>query len=206
MDLSVEQLVDCDGTFEESSKHADCGVFGGWPYLAYQYIMREGGIDPEEAYPYCSGGLKHVTPCYPCPAPGFNETLCGPPVIYCDAVKYPCRSERSIDAIKVVDWASISTDEVEIAAQLVNVGPLSVGLDASGIQFYRSGVFDPWFCDAGSLNHAVLMVGYGQSALKKDYWTIKNSWGSKWGESGYFRIKRGSGTCGINTLVATAIL
>jgi len=48
-------------------------------------------------------------------------------------VKYPCRSERSIDAIKVVDWASISTDEVEIAAQLVNVGPLSVGLDASGI-------------------------------------------------------------------------
>ena len=42
------------------------------------------------------------------------------------------------------------------------------------------------------LNHAVLLVGYGP-----DYWKLKNSWGSDWGEGGYFRLKRGKNMCGI---------
>ena len=46
------------------------------------------------------------------------------------------------------------------------------------------------------LNHAVLMVGFGSD--KKDFWSVKNSWGEKWGEKGYFRIRRNNGTCGIN--------
>lgn len=53
--LSEEYLVDCDDK--------DCSVFGGWPYLAYQYIMESGGIPTEASYPYCSG----VGTCYPCP-------------------------------------------------------------------------------------------------------------------------------------------
>ena len=44
--LSEEQLVDCDGTSDPESGRADCGVFGGWPYLAYKYIIKAGGIDP----------------------------------------------------------------------------------------------------------------------------------------------------------------
>jgi len=50
------------------------------------------------------------------------------------------------------------------------------------------------------LDHGVLVVGYDTDG-KNPYWTVKNSWGSKWGESGYFRIKRvssGPGVCGIN--------
>jgi len=33
--LSEEQLVDCDGTSAPAQNEADCGVFGGWPDLAY---------------------------------------------------------------------------------------------------------------------------------------------------------------------------
>lgn len=40
-------------------------------------------------------------------------------------------------------------------------------------------------------NHAVLAFGYGS-----DYWLIKNSWGSSWGEAGFIRIKNGN-TCNV---------
>lgn len=73
-DLSEEFLVDCDGTHDE--EHADCGVFGGWPYLAYQYIVEAGGVPSEDTWPYCSG----TGDCYPCMQGPIS--LCGPPPYY----------------------------------------------------------------------------------------------------------------------------
>lgn len=50
-------------------------------------------------------------------------------------------------------------------------------------------------------NHAVLLVGYGtDEETKEDYWLVKNSWGTKWGEDGYFRILRGHDECGIESI------
>merc|ERR1719421_1795857 len=46
-DLSVEQLIECDaqaGPGRDGETHSDCGVFGGWPYLAYQYLIKAGGV------------------------------------------------------------------------------------------------------------------------------------------------------------------
>jgi len=81
--------------------------------------------------------------------------------------------------------------------------PVAVSIDASGIAFslYTSGVINLG-CGT-SLNHAVLVVGYGHDDKQNlDYWLIKNSWGAGWGESGYFRVRRdmntvGPGTCGL---------
>lgn len=94
---------------------------------------------------------------------------------------------------------------------LEQIGPLSVLLDASFLQLYKKGIFDPIFCSKTELDHAVLMVGYGVDSSEDSnsdtpYWIIKNSWGEKWGEEGYFRIRRGKGTCGINTEVTTSLV
>ena len=78
----------------------------------------------------------------------------------------------------------------------LRVNPVSVAFYVNiSFQFYSGGVFDPWMCN-GQPNHGVLAVGFDLTA-SKPWYKVKNSWGGSWGESGYFRIKIGSGagTC-----------
>lgn len=73
--------------------------------------------------------------------------------------------------------------------------PISVAIGVNtNFQLYQSGIYDS-SC-AFSLNHAVLVVGYG-SENGEDYWIVKNSWGSSWGEKGYIRMLKGKNQCGI---------
>jgi len=98
-------------------------------------------------------------------------------------------------------------DEEEMKEFLYETAPLIVGLNGTPLQTYSGGIIDKTSreCPSSGINHLATLVGYGHdSATGKDYWIVKNSWGKSWGESGYFRIKRGSGTCGINTYVMTA--
>jgi hypothetical protein len=60
------------------------------------------------------------------------------------------------------------------------------------------GIFNPSAC-SNALNHAVAFVGYGTED-GQDYFILRNSWGSSWGESGYMRIADngdGTGPCGV---------
>jgi cathepsin F len=60
--------------------------------LGYEYIAEVGGIASNESYPYCVG-IGGKNSCYPCTAPDFNETLCGPGLYppSCNDTKWPCR-------------------------------------------------------------------------------------------------------------------
>lgn len=206
IDLSVEYLVDCDGSYDPTSKQADCGVFGGWPSLAYQFIINSGGVPSDDDWPYCCG----TGDCYPCMEGPIS--YCGPPPTYCDK-EIPQKCPEMKPVASITSWSDISTNEADIAQALVERGPLSVLLDATELSFYKSGVWTGYISGTSpllgckdNLDHAVLLVGFGTDSNGVDYWTVKNSWGESWGENGYFRIIRGQSACGINSAVTTSII
>merc|ERR1719352_5791 len=114
-----------------------------------------------------------------------------------------CNKKQLDHGVTVVD----GTDEDQLAAALVQYGPLAIGINATPMQWYGGGVANPFsfLCNPKKLDHGVAIVGFGVDGGKK-YWKIKNSWGPGWGEKGYYRIIRGTGKCGLNTNVATATM
>ena len=87
--------------------------------------------------------------------------------------------------------------------------PLSVLVEADHAvwQTYSSGVLDSTTCGA-RLDHAVLAVGYGTDAASGlDYWLVKNSWNTTWGDQGYIKlaIVDGKGICGVQKAPSFAL-
>ena len=77
---------------------------------------------------------------------------------------------------------------------------VSIEADTKTFQFYKSGILDSSNCGT-EIDHGALVVGYGKED-GNNYWIVKNSWGSDWGENGYIRIGRNDseyseGVCGI---------
>lgn len=171
--LSEQELVDCD--------KLDSGCNGGLPTLAYQEIIRLGGLETETDYPYKAEDDK------------------------CVFVK----SEAKVD---ITGALNISSNEEDMKKWLYQNGPISIGINAMAMQFYMGGVSHPFsiFCDPESLDHGVLIVGYGVNKSwlfgEEPYWIVKNSWGPSWGEKGYYRVFRGAGVCGLNKMPTSAVI
>ncbi len=90
-------------------------------------------------------------------------------------------------AITIEGYTQLPANDYNALMQaLATVGPIGVSVSADEWHLYQSGVYDGG-CGYG-INHAVTAVGYGTDENGDDYWIIRNSWGTGWGEEGYMRL------------------
>ncbi|MBN3309438.1 CATF protein, partial [Amia calva] len=149
---------------------------GGLPSNAYSAIEKLGGLETEADYSYT-------------------------------AHRQACEFKPGRVAAYINSSVDLPKDEDEIAAWLAENGPVSVALNAFAMQFYRRGVSHPLriFCNPWMIDHAVLLVGYGQRN-GVPFWAIKNSWGEDYGEQGYYYLYRGARLCGMNRMCSSAVV
>jgi len=118
-----------------------------------------------------------------------------------------CNFNKNTIGATISNWTMISSNETDMVDWLYQNGPVSVAVDATEWQFYFGGVY--WLPCTESLDHGVLIVGYGTETDILDeempFWIIKNSWSEDWGESGYIRIERGDNKCGVADYPGSAI-
>jgi cathepsin F len=146
---------------------SDGGCGGGNPPTAYQYVISAGGMEPWSDYPYT----------------GQNDN---------------CAFQSSDVVATISSWTYVtqSSDETQMQNYLYSNGPLSVCVDASTWQYYTGGIIMAGSGCGNSLDHCVMITGYGsQSGV--NFWWVRNSWGTDWGQSGYLQVQMGSDVCGI---------
>jgi len=106
---------------------------------------------------------------------------------------------QGMEVAKISNAYLVTANNFDSLLNAVAVRPVSVSVEAdqSVWQLYKGGVVTG-SCGT-NLDHAVNIVGYNTTA-NPQYWIVRNSWGTWWGESGYIRIliSSGSGVCGIN--------
>jgi len=109
------------------------------------------------------------------------------------------QGSKAHTTVKATSYTNVTRNSVSALVASIAKGPTSVAIqaDKSAFQTYRSGVLSGSACGT-NLDHGVLAVGYGTES-GKDYYLVKNSWGSGWGAKGYIKIARenGQGVCGI---------
>jgi cathepsin B len=148
---------------------AEQGCNGGNPNSAWSFLVKYGS--PSEAcYPY--QGAKKA-----CPS--------------------KCKNGSAITTNKataVVTYSSVAAVQADIQSK----GPVETYFMVyEDFYYYKSGIYSPTTSSQVGY-HAVKVIGFGVDSKSGNYWLVQNSWGTTWGESGYFRIK--AGTCEFDTL------
>lgn len=167
LSLSEQELIDCDRVHDQ-------GCHGGLMDYAFEFVIKNGGLDTEDDYPYKG-----------------NDNTCNKP-----------RLNRKV--VTIDGYEDVPANSERALKKAVANQPVAIAIEADGrtFQLYNGGVYDDDTCGT-QLNHGVLIVGYSEEGTKP-YWVVKNSWGPHWGDGGYINMKMyggsgdsGEGLCGL---------
>jgi C1A family cysteine protease len=166
--FSEEQLVECIG----------------WTKDQFGYFSEHGFMDMA-IYPYVKAGYPDQNP----PIPG-----------------HPCMYDKSKVIAGTDNMAFTNTtspahnDEAQLAAWIFKNGPVNSGVDAGIFGKRKKGCEEDNSCfitkemcaqSTAGIDHSITIVGFGTDATDGDYWIIKNSWSTKFGNQGFIKMARG---------------
>ena len=165
--LSEQQLLAC-------TPFGNCNSED--PYIAMRWATNN-SLCSEASYPYKPPSGKPYPP---------------PPPLKCHADNCTVAVPRgAVKGFRFVAPQSEAALRAAVARQ-----PISVGILSAGLAGYRGGIISG-HC-AATVDHAVLVVGYGvdtSASEPRPYWKVKNSYGTSFGEGGYFRLLRNDSAC-----------
>lgn len=167
--LSPQDLVSCDSS--------NSGCNGGVLRTAWSYLVNT-GIVSDACMPYTSADGTVA----PCPSTCKDGSA---------MKRYKAKNSYHVGS-DILFWKRVE----DIQNEIMTNGPVETGFDVyQDFMNYKSGVYKHV---SGSLlgGHAVKIVGWGHDdSVNEDYWIVANSWGTGWGEQGFFRILRGKDEC-----------
>ncbi|XP_068972753.1 tubulointerstitial nephritis antigen-like [Bombus flavifrons] len=185
--LSAQHLLSCNNRGQQACS-------GGYLDRAWLY-MRKFGLVDEDCYPWEGTNVQ----CKLRKRTDLKTAGCRPPV-------NPLRTE-----LYKVGPAYRLGNETDIMYEILTSGPVQATMKVYQDFFsYESGIYKHTATTEHYAfgYHSVRIIGWGEDTsahrhrnLPIKYWLVVNSWGQQWGESGLFRIQRGTNECDIESFV-----
>lgn len=170
--LAPQALLNCGTRMKTSSwEHMNC--HGGTAAKAYRYIS-EYGLPDNTCQPYVAEAhtCDDFSQCYTC----VHNTTCFP--------------IKKYTVYKLKEYGQVS-GETNMMAEIYRRGPITCKTAVSDdLMDYSGGIFHDKTGEM-QIRHAVEVVGWGTTKDGVKYWIVRNSWGTYWGENGFYRIVRG---------------
>ena len=181
--IGTEPILACD----DASVNIDNGCDGGNDFFAYQYMINN-GITEESCTNYQALGWDNSTE-VKCDSTWICRN-CDPQGNCWTPSSYWLYEVTAYDNITGTDVGGLDADLAMIAA--LQDGPISCAMCTTMPFFlnYTGGIVNDT-SNCNETDHDISVVGYGtEAATNTDYWIVRNSWGTYWGEQGFFRVVR----------------
>jgi len=175
VNIAPQVLISCGPM--DGCHGGDAGVANKW--------MAENGITDETCSIYVARGHDNGMPC----SKVSRCETCWP--------ETGCYRPEHYFTYFVDEYGDVEGDQEQaMMEEIYNNGPISCGISATDeLVSYTGGIFTD-ITNASSINHDISVTGYGEEEGQK-FWVVRNSWGTYWGEGGYFRLARGINNLGI---------
>ena len=166
------------------------GCFGGFSHYVYQYVQ-ENGLTDNTCSMYQARGWTN----------GLN---CTAEMICQNCSPTPSIQHGTCEAVKNYDkWMVTGYQQINGTQAMMNAlqtGPITCAINAAAPGFETFNGQTIWSnsttTDPNDLDHEISVVGYGTEG-GKDYWHVRNSWGTSWGDNGFFKVERNHNYIGI---------